>query len=111
MTLNERNFDNLTFNPFANQGNILLNDNIDPDNNFFDENTFLSINAQYLSVEESNSKLTTCDSGSFFSILHVNIRSMSKNFEKFKLMLHEFKHTFSIICVTETWCSNGLVTR
>ena len=47
----------------------------------------IHINAQYLSVEESNSKLTTCDSGSFFSILHVNIRSMRKNFEKFKLML------------------------
>ena len=66
MTVNERNFDNLTFNPFANQGNILLNDNIDPDNKFFDENTFLSINAQYLSVEESNSKLTTCDSFLFY---------------------------------------------
>ena len=34
MTVNERNFDNLTFNPFANQGNILLNDNIGPDNIF-----------------------------------------------------------------------------
>ena len=106
MALNESNYENLTFNPFKNQENILLNNDMDPDKNIFDEHAFLNINAEYFSVEESKTKLSTCSNTSFFSILHVNIRSMSKNFEKLKLVLHECKHTFSMICLTETWCSN-----
>ena len=38
--------------------------------------------------------------------MHVNIRSVSKNFEKLKLILSEINYKFSIICLTETWCSD-----
>ena len=31
---------------------------------------------------------------------------MGKIFKNIKLMIDECKHTFSIICLTETWCSN-----
>ena len=58
MALNERNYENLTFNPFKNQENILLNNDIDPDKNIFDEHAFLNINAEYFSVEESKTKLS-----------------------------------------------------
>ena len=64
------------------------------------------MNAQYVSVDESKIQLSTCTTSSSFSILHVNIRNMSKNFEKFKLILHECNYLFSIICLTETWCSD-----
>ena len=77
MTLNENNFENLTFNPFEN--NILC-DKIDPNDTFFDEEAFLSMNAQYVSVDESKIQLSICTTSSSFSILHVNIRSMSKKF-------------------------------
>ena len=103
---NENSFENLTFNPFSNQENILLNNNFDPDENFFDKNSFSKINAQYFSVDETNIKLSTCCDKNSLSILHVNIRSMSKNFEKLKLMLNECNYNFSIICLTETWCSD-----
>ena len=41
-----------------------------------------------------------------FSILHLNIRSIQKNFEKFKLFLLSTKTDFKVICLTETWCHN-----
>ena len=56
--------------------------------------------------DETNIKLSTCCDKNSLSILHVNIRSMSKNFEKLKLMLNECNYNFSIICLTETWCSD-----
>ena len=37
------NFENKNFNPFSNQGNILLNNNYDPDN----EADFSKLDAQY----------------------------------------------------------------
>lgn len=39
-----------------------------------------------------------------FSLLNINIRSIAKNFDNLKSMLHELKFSFQIICVTETWC-------
>ena len=103
MALKENIFENQTFNPFENN---IFEDNVNPDNNLLDEEAFLSINAQYVSVDEAKGQLSTCTDSSVFSILHVNIRSMSKNFEKLKLMLHECNHLFGIICLTETWCSD-----
>ena len=44
------NFENKRFNPFLNQGKILLDNNSDPDENFFDENSFSKIDAQYFSL-------------------------------------------------------------
>ena len=37
------------------------------------------------------------------SLLHVNIRSINKDFEKLKLMLSEVNFNFKIIVLTETW--------
>ena len=38
-----------------------------------------------------------------FSVLHLNIRSIKKNFENFKLFLNSINFTFSVICLSETW--------
>ena len=51
--------ENYSFNPFLNEHSILLNDNFDPDNNFFDENSFLSINAEYYTINTVKDKLKT----------------------------------------------------
>ena len=68
------NLENKGFNPFPNQGNNLF---------------FSKINAQYYSVMNYN-KI----SDNSFSILHVNIRSMSNSFEKLKLIITLLKHGF-----------------
>ena len=99
-------FENLNFNPFSEQESILLNSNFDPDNNFFDENIFHNINASYLSEEEVKIKLSTQSNNAPFSILHLNIRSMTKKFENFKLFLSRCAYDFSMICLSETWNSD-----
>ena len=99
------NFENKRFNPFLNQGKILLDNNSDPDENFFDETSFSKIDAQYFSLAELKENHNALDNRSF-SILHVNIRSLNKNFGNFKSMLSDLSYDFSVICVSETWCSN-----
>ena len=39
----------------------------------------------------------------WFSILHLNIQSIKKSFEKFKLFLSSLDCSFSVICFSETW--------
>ena len=40
-----------------------------------------------------------------FSVLHLNIRSLNKNFQNLKTFLADFGFAFQIICLTESWCS------
>ena len=99
----DQNFENINFNPFLNK-NILLNNNGDPDCNFFDE--YCLTNTPYLNCDEVK---TTLNSQDDFSIIHVNLRSMSKNFENFKTLLANCSHEFSMICITETWCKDDAI--
>lgn len=43
-----------------------------------------------------------------FSILHVNIRSMAKNFEQLEVLLHQFRTDFDCLVLTETWQIAGI---
>ena len=38
-----------------------------------------------------------------FSIFHVNIRSLPRNFDHLKIHLNELKHSFNIIAISENW--------
>ena len=38
-----------------------------------------------------------------FSVLHLNIRSLSKNLESFKKLYNLLSFKFSILCFSETW--------
>ena len=42
-----------------------------------------------------------------FSILHLNIRSLKKNFDGFKLFLSSLNFEFRIICFFETWLDDS----
>ena len=105
MTETIENFENKSFNPFLNSENILLNHNQDPDEHFLNKSDLKRLMLQYFSVEESEQKLIACSATSF-SILHINIRSVSKNVEKLKLLLSNINYEFSMISLTETWCSD-----
>ena len=41
-----------------------------------------------------------------FSILHLNARSLCRNFDALQELLFVTEYQFSIICVTETWLNN-----
>ena len=41
------------------------------------------------------------------SVLHLNVRSINKNFESFKIFLSNLNFSFSIICFSETWLNDS----
>ena len=84
--------------------NILNSDSQDPDGNFF--NAFNFKDSQYFIPEESSWSLNNFDKSSF-SMLHLNIRSLQKNFDSLCNLLMMLKFEFKVICITETWCSNN----
>ena len=46
------------------------------------------------------------NNGISFSILHLNIRSLNKNFESLKNLIVEINFCFKVICITDSWCSD-----
>jgi len=76
------------------------NNDLDPDKHFY--NAIGVSNLYYL--EEDFNKLFDCQTTDVnFSVLHVNARSLSKNFEQLYVYLTNLDHRFSIIAITETW--------
>ena len=47
-----------------------------------------------------------CNDDKSFSILHLNIRSLKKNIDKFVNFLAILSFNFKVICISETWCSS-----
>ena len=60
----------------------------------------------YFTIEESRSKLSCSDEKSF-SILHLNIRSLKKNFDKLVIFFSTSGFNFKVICISEAWCSKA----
>ena len=46
-----------------------------------------------------------------FSVLHLNIRSINKNFEGFSEFYSKLNHVFSVICFSETWASEENINK
>lgn len=78
---------------------------IDPDRNFLKGNCKNS--AYFLESEFNKLTLDNNISSKNFSCLHINARSLSKNIDKLQLLLTRLSHSFSVICVSETW-ANGI---
>ena len=62
-----------------------------------------SLDTSYYIPNEVKEKLENFQQNSF-SVLHLNIHSMSKKFESFWEFLDSLCFTFSAICLSETWC-------
>ena len=98
-------FEKLRFDPFAQNRNLFAGDPNDPDINYFDGQYFQNLNAPYYNLADA--KVNLNKSKNKFSIIHVNLRSMKKNFEEFRDLLAELQFSFSMICITETWLANS----
>ena len=94
-------FECLSFDPFSLQENF-MNNECDPDVNFY-QNNVSNVEANYFLMTEVKSSLA---SSYAFSVLHLNIRSMKKNFENFKEFLTNLSASFSAIFLSETWCKS-----
>ena len=99
----EPSFESMCFNPFL--ANDFLNDSTqNPDVNFYDD--ISSLETSYLSTSEIDENFQNSSKESF-SVLHLNIRSMNKNFELFQNFYKSLSTKFSIICPTETWANDS----
>ena len=99
----ESNFECLSFDLFSLQEN-LMNNECDPDVNFY-QNNVSNVEANYFLMTEVKSSLASFVPNPF-SVLHLNIRSMKKNFEIFKEFLKNVSVSFSAIFLSETWCES-----
>ena len=83
-----------------------MNNESNPDVNFYQIleilNNVSNVEANYFSMTEVKGSLKVLDANAF-SVLHLNIRSMKKNFENFKEFLKNVSVSFSTICLSETW--------
>ena len=102
MSFDESNFEKLRFDPFG-FDNILLSNTNDPDENIF--NNLSPIDSVFYAVEEAVTSFKKSNDKTF-SVLHLNVRSLNKNFESLKGILTTIKFEFKVICLTETWCPN-----
>ena len=68
----------------------------------FTKNNVSDVEANNFLMTEVKSSLASFDPNAF-SVLHLNIRSMKKNFENFKEFLKNLSVSFSAICLSETW--------
>ena len=97
-------FETLKFSPY-NSENLLLDNNSDPVENFFKESHFADTNC--FSTEEAKLKIS-CSKSNSFSLLHLNIRSLQKNFDKLIDFLATLDFEFKVICISEIWCSEDV---
>ena len=99
------NFESLKYSISHDTHEIFLDNSCDPDKSFFDTD-IQNIDTPYILPEEFESFSCKLNSKSI-SILHLNIRSLKKNFDSFKLFLSSLNFEFSIICFSETWLDDS----
>ena len=78
------NFENLKYEILDNSDDILLDNSCDPD---------VNLDSPYILPEEFQ-KFIDSSSHDSFSILHLNIRSIKKNFDNFKYFFFNFRFSF-----------------
>ena len=104
----EIDFENLKFDPFD-SNNIIPGNMSYPDYNLFSQN-FENLKTQYFLPEDLTNNFKSVKDY-YFSILHVNIISISKNFDKLKLFLFHFSFQFKISCLTEAWSHDNEIIK
>ena len=103
---NELKISNLIYNPHeSNSFDYNYCTEFDPDVNFFCQQNILSgYTCLYYNEDSLNYKMSSfsCDE-EYFSICHINIRSLKANLQNFENYLQLLSIKFSVIGMTETW--------
>jgi hypothetical protein len=96
----EDRLQSLFFNPIDQpKSNDVFSSYLDPDLNAFQHSASI-----YMVEDELNTKLD--DNNNSFSLLHLNVRSLLGNLDKFNILLSNIKKPFSVIGITETWLND-----
>ena len=95
------------FNPFSSKECYVDNDH-DPDVNFYHDVSMLD--TQYLMLNKFKTNFKDLSKNAF-SVLHLNIRSINKNFEASTEFYSKLNHIFSVICFSETWVNEENINK
>ena len=106
MPPNQLNFENLRFNSIYNE-EIFLADERNQDENFFDEVNTQNFECSYLFQNEIKVFLSENENSKTVNAIHVNVRSLSKNFDNLLDILRDSSYSFNVLCKTETWCTDS----
>ena len=99
-------FENFSYDPLENSENIFLGSSSDLDLHIFNTN-IQNLNAPHILPEElQNQHFLGDNKDENISVLHLNVRSIKRNFENFKMFLSDRNFSFSIICFSETWLND-----
>ena len=83
---------------------VLLNDiELDPDLNYFN---VVDTNECKYTLEEEVHEYCSLNSSGAFSIVHINCRSLNKNFDNLLRLIDSLKVMPTVIAVTETWLNS-----
>lgn len=96
----------LKFNPLIpGNRNLALSSDLDPDSNF----NFDMFRCDYFTESQFNELFhkTRSSFSNCFSLLHLNIRSLSRNYDNFTSFLANIEGKFSIMGVSETWLKDS----
>ena len=88
----------MSFNPFT------VNDNFF--NSVSNPDIISPLDTKYFNAKEICEE---CICKNSFSVLHVNIRSINKNFDTFKNFYSKLNCKFSMVCFSETWTTDNSI--
>ena len=100
-----KNFENISVNIYETDSYTKF-DERDPDTNVFYYIGKSSFETSYFKPNKVKPYLRSTQYLEKLTVLHVNIRSIKRNFENLKALFEECEFVFNIICVSEPWCSN-----
>ncbi len=109
MQISQNDIDKLSqlkFNPFRSNKNITLSDNNKELDTFFNTNTIV---CDYFLPNDFKTHLEKFDSKTKFSMLHLNIKSISNKFDSSKQVIDTLNLHFQKIGLTETWLTDNNV--
>ena len=107
MPPNQINIENLHFNSFYNEIFSDAEDERDPKENVFNEVNTQNFECSYLFPNEIESFLSEKKNSENINAIHINLRSLSKNFYNLLNILRDSNNSFNVLCITETLCTDS----
>ena len=74
---------------------------------FFNEFNTQNFECSYLFPNEIESFLSEKENSETINAIHVNIRSLSKNFDNLLDILRDSNNSSNVLCITEIWCTDS----
>ena len=99
----------LNFQPYmyTEHNDYLIDDEADPDNNFFNR---LHVDSHYYTDDQFNRKCHTNAETDNFALIHYNCRSLAKHFAMIRDHITSLDSmTFDVIALSETWLNDAIM--